>query len=169
MTHPDRFEPMPPVQPADVDPPRPRAVTVSFVLWVVNAGLWILSAAIVIALGSDALRQVLRESSTATGQPLSEAQLDTAVTSAQVFTGVFAGLILALTLFFGLKMRAGRNWARTTLTVLGVIYTLYLLYTLATGAAGLVDMVIIVCEVAVVGTAVYLMWQAEARPYFARR
>ena len=147
-------------------PTRPKPVNTAFTLWVVNAALGLITFVVSLLVGGDAARDAARDQLRASGETISDAQIDSAVTAALAVAGIIAALFFALYLLFAFKMRAGRNWARIVLTVLGVLGIISNLYSLAAGGAGGVGLVLTVIQVALIGTAIFLMWQKESTHYF---
>ncbi|SDD43276.1 hypothetical protein [Actinokineospora iranica] len=167
----DPYEPFPTAPPVDPrslpqTPARPKQVDTAFTLWMVSAGLSLLGFVLTLVFGQDATREAARKSFEDTGRPFTEADVDTAVTAALIFTGFFALLFFGLYLLFAFKMRAGRNWARLTLAILGGLGLLYALYGLAAGGQGALETVVGIVQIALVGTAIYLMYTKESSAYF---
>ncbi|EWC63438.1 hypothetical protein UO65_1115 [Actinokineospora spheciospongiae] len=146
---------------------RPKPVDTAFTLWIANAALSLIAYVVTLTLGGDALREAARDSARASGGGgLSEADIDTAVTAGLVFSGVIAVAFFALYLLFAFKMRAGRNWARITLTVLGALGLISGLFSLLGGGLDAVSLVLNIIQIALIGTAIFMMWQKEATHYF---
>ncbi|WP_156758031.1 hypothetical protein [Actinokineospora pegani] len=164
---PGQYQPMPSAPPVGhgAPPARPKQVDTSFMLWLVNAGINILSFIVTLTIGADILRDQVRDQVTV-GGGLSESEIDSAVTAALTVSGVIAVGFFALYVLFAFKMRAGRNWARITLTVLGVLGVLSGLYSLASGDGGVVGILLSVVQVVLIGTALFLMWQKPSTEYF---
>jgi len=101
--------------------PQPRAIEApssvkgAFVIYVVTALISLVG--IVITLTSDIYDRAINEAANA-GAVTGEISASQIVTIAKTVTIVVGVLFLALYLFFAVKMRAGRNWARIVLTVL---------------------------------------------------
>lgn len=103
------------------------------------------------------------------GTQLTDTQVNTAATVSIAFSVVISVLFALLLVWLGVKVLAGRNWARITVTVLlglGVLSGLYSL-TRSGGAAALVlDLVTLVVSIAVL----VLLWgPAAARAHYAKR
>ena len=74
-----------------------------------------------------------------------------------VVIGIIGVVLAALMVFFAFKARAGRNWARITLTVLGALVLLYHLFGFS-----LLGLVIVL----VVAAAVVTMYLPASKAYF---
>ncbi|SHE48576.1 hypothetical protein [Streptoalloteichus hindustanus] len=143
----------PPLSPHEsVVPRRPVEVQISFWTWVASALLSFL-APVVLAGSRDEMARATREAS----PTLTAEQVDAGVSLVIAFTAVVAVVVAALYLLFAVKMRAGRNWARITLTVLTALGVLFLL-TGPTWASVLSSLVSV--------AAVVLMFLPNANAYF---
>jgi len=111
---------MPSLPAASVLPPQPglppREVQNAFTLWMVSIIVGLLAGILnlVVANPFAASRQRMHAGATS---GMSRAQLDTILNVSLIIGAVFGVLFLALEVFFVVKMRAGRNWARIVLTV----------------------------------------------------
>lgn len=129
-----------------------------------NGAFWAFLAATVISIVSgllvlgqrDALADAVRRSNT----KLTAQQIDQAATVALVAAVVIAVLIALLYLFFAVKLRAGRNWARIVLTVLTALQVISLLAGSGGSWIGYLS-----CLAAVIG--VVLSFLPESSAYFA--
>jgi cation transport ATPase len=142
-----------PEQPRESRPPVP--VQVAFWIWVASAVLSVVSAVLTPRQKGDIINAL--NNSKPQGLPPSQYQqyANTLITVSVVTLVLFA----ALYLFFAYKVRAGRNWARMTLTVLMVIGVAYDAYTgtlLSSGIGLLISAV-----------AVILVYFPSASAYFA--
>ncbi|MCP2261729.1 hypothetical protein LX15_005455 [Streptoalloteichus tenebrarius] len=159
--------PFPPAPPAPVDhlppapplsaheaalPPRPVEVTVSFWTWIASA-VWSFAAPVILVTQRDEVVRLTRAS-----QPTLTAQQVEAGVSLAIGTSTVVAIVVAtLYVLFGFKMRAGRNWARITLTVLTALGALSLAFSLSW-------MSLLSTLVSVV--AVVLMYLPNANAYF---
>lgn len=131
--------------------PRPTAVTVSFVAWAL-ATLLGLAAAVLLLVSA----------------PTAVVDGDSSLT-ADFFgiTFLFAGLlVLAFTVIQGvvlLRMRAGRNWARVTLTVIGVLQAFNAIFSIG------LNPVIPPIGIATIPMSTRAMWLPASNAYFGRR
>lgn len=112
--------PYPPQRTPDWPPTRPappRAVRTAFTLWIASIFVGLLAGTLSFVLTNPlaASRQRMHDNATS---GVSQAQLDTILNASLIIGAVFGVLFLALEVFFVVKMRAGRNWARIVLTVL---------------------------------------------------
>lgn len=147
----------------------PAPVTAAF-------GVYLLAAAIalvgmVLALNSDIWAQAVRESGV-DRQDLGGMSVDSVITIAKGLVIAVGVVFVALYLLFAFKMRAGRNWARITLTVLSA---LSLLSTVnATGSLTINDRTYSSATSATTGwigavlavVAIVLMYLPSANEYF---
>jgi hypothetical protein len=103
------------------------------------------------------------------GTRLTDTQINTAATVSIAFSVVISVLFAVLLVWLGIKVLAGRNWARVTATILLVLGVLSGIYSLTRsgGAAALVlDLVTLVVSIAVL----VLLWgPVAARAHYARR
>lgn len=130
---------------------RPTTVSAAFVAWLVAI---VLGFATAVLLFISAAGAVAATDSSLTGDFFG-------------ITFVFAGiLVLVLTvieLAVVFRMRAGRNWARVTLTVLAVLQIVNAIFSIA------LNPVISLIGVAVALVATVLMWLPASNAYFGRR
>jgi hypothetical protein len=104
------------------EPVRPVTVTAAFWCWIAVIAAWAVS--LIILLTSSAWDQALAAATNSANR----SSTSTVVVDAQsvinfvrVFAVVVFVIVAGLYLLFAFKMRAGRNWARITLTVLGIL------------------------------------------------
>jgi len=163
---------MPPLPAASVLPPQPglppREVQNAFTLWIVSiiVGLVAGTLSLVAANPLAASRQRMHANATSGMYP---AQLDTILNVSLIIGAVFGVLFLAVEVFFVVKMRAGRNWARIVLTVwfgIGVTGTLLSFIFQFLLPAMPITLVSGVLSVALLGFAVRLMYRPAANAYF---
>ena len=132
-------------------PARPTTVTASFFTWLLATALGVVTAVF---------------SFVSAGNVVAEGD---ATTTANFFgiTYVFAGLlVLVLSIIQAVvvwRMRAGRNWARVTLTILAVLQIVNAIFSLGLSAAlgGIGISLIVIASV--------LMWLPSANEFFGRR
>lgn len=103
--------------------PEPKEVRLSFFLWLAGALLLVVSSVLVLTQRGTALEEARRAQNQTPG--VTTEQLESAVTAVLVFLVIIGVVLAALMAFFAVKARAGRNWARITLTILGVVVFLY--------------------------------------------
>jgi uncharacterized membrane protein len=144
---------------------RPKSVDNAFMVWLTSAAIGVLSLILSISLGRDQIRDAARTSLQGQNKAFTEADLNNAVTIATVFA-ILVGIIIAgLFLLFAYKMRAGRNWARITLTVLGALSILFTI--LGVGNSGVASLIVSLIQAALILIAVYFMYRPDANQYFA--
>ena len=78
---------------------------------------------------------------------------------------IFSLIFIGLFVLFAYKMRAGRNWARITLTVLGALSVVSTLFGLSS-ASGL-HLVIALIQMVLILVAIYFMYRPESNQYYA--
>lgn len=132
----------------------PKEVRLSFWLWITGAVLLVLSSVLVLTQRDEAVEAARRAAGT---QGLSEEQFQAAVTASLVFIVVIGLVLGGLMTFFAVKARAGRGWARVSLTVLGAVVFLYNLLGFS-----LLGLIIVV----VVGAAVVTLYLPASKAYF---
>lgn len=167
----DQRWPVPPPPPSAYQPPppasqqpRPKAVEVSFWLWITYLVLSAIGSLVELTqidrIKAEAISGVLAQDPT-----LDRAMVERLATGALV-----AGLVIALVLVVvefvcAYFMRQGRNWARIVLTVLGGIGVLFALISLMRGA-GLGSSII---QLALLSAAIATMYVPTANPWFQLR
>jgi len=163
---------MPSLPAASVLPPRPglppREVQNAFTLWIVSIIVGLVAGILnlVVANPLAASRQRMHANATS---GMSQAQLDTILNVSLIIGGVFGVLLLALEVFFVVKMRAGRNWARIVLTVwfgVGVAGTLLSFAFQFLAPAMPISLVGGVLTVVLWGVAIRLMYRPASTAYF---
>ena len=107
-----------PGQQAPEKPAPPLQVNAAFGVYLLTALISLIS--VILTLNSDVWAQAIRDSG-ASAQDLNGVSVDTIVSIAKGIAVGVGVVFLALYLFFAFKMRAGRNWARITLTVLSAL------------------------------------------------
>lgn len=134
----------------------PREVVISFWIWAATAALLFVGA-ILFILNRETVAQALRQSPN--GGQLTAQQIEQA---AGVAVGVGAAILLiiaALYLLFAFKAKAGRNWARITLTVLTVLNALSALTGTSGGVANYVGLLLAI-------VAVVLLYMPSSNAYY---
>ncbi|MEV8442534.1 hypothetical protein AB0425_34590 [Actinosynnema sp. NPDC051121] len=134
--------------------PEPKEVRLSFFLWLAGAILLVVSSVLVLTQRDVALEEARKAPST---PGVTQEQLESAVTAVLVFLVIIGVVLAALMVFFAFKARAGRNWARITLTVIGAAVLLYHLFGFS-----LVGLIIVL----VVAAAVVTMYLPASKAYF---
>ncbi|PPK69420.1 hypothetical protein V5P93_006938 [Actinokineospora auranticolor] len=158
-----RYEPMPGVPEQERQTaPRPRAVNTSSVLWFVNAALYLLGTVLTLTMDHTSLREAARKSLEAAKEPVTPEKINQLVDFTLVISGVIAALIIGLTVLFVLKVRSGKQWGRTALTVLGGLLILYSLYSVSGGGA---NVIIGILPVLLVGGGIYLLYTPDAKAF----
>ena len=123
--------------------PRPRTIDAAFWIAVVVPVVATVLTVVNFVLMMDFMNSVM-------SAELSELNTQNAATAREVAGAVVMGMGIAFAFFyailtglwilFGFKMRAGRNWARITLTVFAGIWCLSALASLASGAGSTMSM-----------------------------
>lgn len=160
-SYPDNAAPMAsPIEPPQV--PAPAEVLTAVKLWFVSILVGLLGGILGYALtDKNAALQKAMDSNTS---GLSRADLETLVNVGLVIGLTVALVMLGLEVFFVLKMKAGRNWARIVLTVLGALSALSSLVGLAQGFSlgSAVNLISLLLTIA----AVVFMFRPAATHYF---
>jgi flagellar biosynthesis protein FlhB len=141
---------------------QPRDVDMAFWLWVASLLVSLIGQLFGVSATVDGLQDSMQERST---QPLSPDALASMAHIFFIVIIVVTVLFIALLVFFGVKMRAGRNWARITITVLTALEALSLVNTLMT--TGGLEMIASIVSVLLAVAAVVLMFRPDAKAYFA--
>lgn len=143
----------------------PAEVLTSVKLWFASILVGLLGGVLVFALTDQSAQvQTMRDADTS---GLTDAQLQTAVTIGLVSILVITLIVLALQIFFVLKMKAGRNWARIVLTVLAGVSVLSSLAALAQGF-GIGTAVNLISLALLIGAVVF-MFRPASNAYFSQR
>ncbi|ROP39731.1 hypothetical protein [Saccharothrix texasensis] len=132
----------------------PKEVRVSFFLWLAGAILLVVSSVLVLTQREAALEEARKAPPT---PGITVEQLESTVTAILVVVVIIGIVLAALMVLFALKARAGRNWARITLTVLGAAVFIYHLIGFS-----LVGLVIVL----VVAAAVVTLYLPASKAYF---
>lgn len=160
------WEPMPPVQDGESgEIPRPKAVDTAYQAVLASAVIGALGTVVTYLLDRDELLGLLRSLSEQAEMPLTDSELTGMVGMMQAATGFGIAIFLGLWLLFATKMRAGRYWARTLITILTVFRAMAFLSAMATSGAEL-DLMWALAEVAFLVTAVVYMFRKESTAYF---
>lgn len=146
----------------------PKDVQTAFRLWIANIVLGVIGGLLSLLVFDD----LVAMAELPPGVTPEQAALGATVGA--IFVAVVTLVFLGLGLLFAFKMRAGRNWARITLTVLGVIAVLFsllsfgdLLVMAGTGSIGTLSVVISVIQNLLIIAAIYFMFRPAAAQYFA--
>ncbi len=146
-------KPAEPEQPTSLRPPVP--VLVAFWIWIAGAVLSLVFAVITVR-EKAAIVDALTRAKPPNIAPSQYGEYANVLITTTIVTLV---LFAALYVFFAYKVRAGRNWARITITVLVIIGAAYDAYTgtlLSSGVGLLISLV-----------AVILVYLPSASAYFA--
>ncbi|GAA1280290.1 hypothetical protein [Saccharothrix xinjiangensis] len=137
----------------------PKQVRISFWLWLATAALMtILSiAALAIMLANPQALVDIAKQSAGGDQGLTDEQLRTGLVAFQVFFTVAAVVVAGLLVFFAVKARAGRPWARTWLNVTGIVALLLSMFGFT-----LLSLLVVLPLVA----AVFLLYTPASKEYF---
>lgn len=149
-----------------VPPQRPKEVDLAFWLWVASIVVGVVGAVVAFSQLDALVQQALD----AQGLGADPAVRDAA--RAGAFIGVVVGsviglIVVGLELLFAFKMRAGRNWARITLTVIGAIGILLSLVGFAQPQPG-ATVITGVLGLLLTAAAIVAMFLPGAKPWFQR-
>jgi hypothetical protein len=170
------YEPMPsappvseeelaPLPPAPVD--RPKSVDTAFLAWMIGVGISVISLIFIFTVDADAIRDAMREGLDGQNRSYTQEELDNAITLFRTVTVVFGLILIGLFVLFAYKMRAGRNWARITLTVLGGLSIVLTISGL--GSTSGIHLIASIAQLGTVLAAVWYMFRPDANQYFASR
>lgn len=142
----------------------PKEVELSFKLWIASIVVGILGSILTFAMFDEVRQQAIDDIVAST--PGSDPQFAETVVNASLIGGLVFGLVLlGLEVLFIVKMRAGRNWARITLTVLGAFGVAGGLFSL--GQPGLTAVTSGLSALILIG-AIVTMYLPGAQPWFRR-
>jgi len=144
--------------------PRPKSVDNAFMLWLVSVGISVLTIIVTLTIGREDIEAGARDSLTAAGNSFTEDDVTNLTNLSIVIAVVISLIFIGLYLLFAYKMRAGRNWARITLTVLGALGILFTLLSLAN--SGGLEIAVRLIQAVVVIVAVYFMFRPDSNQYF---
>lgn len=146
----------------------PKEVQTAFRLWIANIVLGVVGSLLSLLIFDD----LVAMAELPPGVTPEQAALGATVGA--IFVAVLTLVFLGLGLLFAFKMRAGRNWARITLTVLGAIAVLFSLLSFGSSSAvagvglvGILSVVITVIQTLLIIAAIYFMFRPAAAQYFA--
>ncbi|HET9138686.1 hypothetical protein [Actinophytocola sp.] len=129
-----------------------------------SVGISILTIILTLTVSRSAIEDAARESLRRSNGSFTESDVDAAVTFSIVFTVIVGLIFMGLFLLFAYKMRAGRNWARITLTVLGALGIISSLANLR--LAGGLELVISLIQAAVILGAIVFMYRSDSNQYY---
>ena len=150
-----------PAVPAD----RPKTVDNAWNLWMIGAAISLLSLIFIFTIDSDAIAEQARKSLEGQGKQPTQKEVDDAANLFKITGVIFSLLFIGLFVLFAYKMRAGRNWARITLTVLGGLSVVSTLFGLSSASG--VHLVVALIQMVLILVAIYFMYRPDANQYFA--
>jgi hypothetical protein len=158
---------MPPIPGADknAEPVRPRAVDLACLFSLLGTVFAVIVTAVTFLGDDTAVRELTRQALEDSNQPATEADVIAAASSFKMMIVLSLIIGFALALFFVVKLRAGRNWARMLIVTFAAMSVLIFLANagqIGLGSEFLIDAVSVALSVA---TIVYL-FRAEANAYF---
>lgn len=141
---------------------RPRSVRTSLILWLIIVAFMLISVILVLAASDDSLRQVARDILDRQGKKApSDQEVSDMIKTIRISGAAYNVVFAALILVFAFLMRAGKNWARITVTVVGGLYIIL-------GVLNGVSLLFLLIELLVMLGAVFLMYRPETKPFFTR-
>jgi hypothetical protein len=134
----------------------------SFIMWLVLGAFLLLGVVVLLATSDATLQESAREFLKQQGKSSPTDQEVNDTVSVIRVAGISTNLVvLALTILLAFLMRAGKNWARITLTVLGAV-----LIGLAFFGGG-TNLLFALVELLVILGALILMYRKDSNEYFA--
>ncbi|MET1075115.1 MAG: hypothetical protein ABWY11_20885 [Umezawaea sp.] len=164
------FPPPPPLSHGETGAPvKPKAVETAYLLWLVAAGVSILSS-ILGFFTAKALAEKLTKDILGTSDLGPEFQTALDQSTPSYGSIIFSLIIAALWVVVVMQMRKGANWARILLTVLGAISLLFGIFGIwvyfGLGFLGLLQgLLALVSYAAIIGGIVF-MFKPESNHYF---
>ncbi|MGI9064673.1 MAG: hypothetical protein ACR2FQ_12825 [Pseudonocardiaceae bacterium] len=153
-------QPYPGQSPSPGQPP--KEVELSFRLWIASIVVSLLGSILTFATIDDIRQQTIDDTLAST--PGADPQFIENTVNVGLIVGLVFGLaLLALEVFFIVKMRAGRNWARIVLTVLGALGVISGLFSL--GQPGLTALTSGLSALILIA-AIVTMYLPGAAPWF---
>ncbi|SFD93859.1 hypothetical protein SAMN04487819_105221 [Actinopolyspora alba] len=124
----------PPVSAQEIEgPPRPKTIDISFWIAIVTPVLYLMLSVVSMVLQWNYMNRMLEEISDSS-RAMSDDMLRFAMMFGVVFGLIISVVLTGLWIFFAFKLRAGRNWARITLTVFAGVWILNALSGMVTAA-----------------------------------
>ena len=146
---------------------RPKSVDNAWMLWMIGAGISLLSLIFIFTVDADAITDQARKTLENQNKSFTQQDVDDAASLFKITGVIFSLIFIGLFVLFAYKMRAARNWARITLTVLGALSVVSTLFGLSS-ASGL-HLVVALIQMVLILVAVYFMYRPDANQYFAAR
>jgi len=151
--------------PGGGQPRRPVDVTKAFALWLASVAVSLAGQLIAYPVASGMVRDAVRRGAESSGPRADPAQLET-ITRVGLGLGVaFLVLFAGVWVLIGFKMRAGRGWARTVITVVTVLGVISMLMS-AAGFSSLAAILSLVENLLAIAVVVY-MFRPESSAYFS--
>jgi hypothetical protein len=145
--------------------PRPKAVEHAFRASLTSTAIASVATVVTVMLDRAWLERFGRQVLTESGQPVTDANLSTAIAVARGSLAVGILLFAGLFVLFAVKMRNGRGWARILLAVAAFLGVFNFLTAVADVGAEL-DLMWSLAEVAFGVTAVVYMFRPESNSYY---
>jgi hypothetical protein len=164
----ERFEPLPSA-PALSEPeaapgaPAPRAVNISFWLWMVTVALAIFAVVAILTFNSDAITNGVRDSFKNGGKAYTEDDVLKTAKALKTFSALLNGLFVVAYVLFAMAFRGGKNWGRIGITIAGALNLLLVIITILSGGANVISLF----ELLIMAVAIYLLYRPESRQFFA--
>lgn len=145
-------------------PARPRDVEVGFRAWLASAAVSLVGQLLGLPTADEAIRRA--RAATAPGdRPMTPAEMASAAQVGQVVGVVVMLVVTALVVLIGVKMRAGRNWARLAMAVVTVLDVVFLV--LGPRSSGAAELIAGGVSALLAAGAVALLFRPVAGAYFA--
>src|SRR5689334_16817465 len=164
------FPTPPPLSHGEMSAPvKPKAIDTAYLLWLVAAGVSILSSILSI-FNAPALAESILKSATGANE-LDPAVKDALDQSSPSYGSIiFSIVIAAIWVVVVMQMRKGANWARILLTVLGGISLLFGIFTIwvyfGIGVLGVIQGLVSLVSYAAIAGAIVFMFKPESNQFF---
>jgi hypothetical protein len=159
-----------PHQPAPLATPekvtRPKAIDTAFLLVLAGIVFGAIGAVVTTLLDHERIAELVRDALNRVGDPYNEGDVVRLIGTFRVGGAVVIMLIAGLLLLVALKMRAGKNWARITLTGFAVLEMINFLSAVSDSGAAL-DLFWSLAGLAFTVAAVIHLFQADSVKFFA--
>ncbi len=158
---------MPPAPGSDPGPPvRPRSVDLACLFTVLGVLFGIVVVAVTTLGDTPALRELTRQALQDAGQQtITDADVASAMTTMRVSFVLAIAVFLALVVFFVMKLRAGRNWARLVVVAVAAMNVVSFLTTAPAVGLG-VDFLLNAVSVALAIATIVYLFRGESNAYF---
>ncbi|MGD8148982.1 hypothetical protein [Ornithinimicrobium sp. Y1694] len=157
-------------------PAKPQSIRLAELLMYAGAVVTLIGGLAGLFGDRDAIREAVRTQLEATGQTVTAADLDTAVSFSLVTTGVLALVFAGLWVLMARLNAKGIGWARIVATILGAIGIINTVMAVVasglmpgTAAGGVIGLILQLITGAIAVAVLVLLWRQDSNSFFAAR